>query len=103
MKSLLNISVIVSIFTYLFWTYLPKGSFYIGNALFVLLICLYLYLNDKKSNVKFLLFSLSFNNFLDEVLFDNTKFQLNEILFFIVLILIILYRIYNGRYKKPII
>tara|TARA_R110000851_G_scaffold24775_4_gene71749 strand:+ start:3542 stop:3838 length:297 start_codon:yes stop_codon:yes gene_type:complete len=79
-KPILYIATVISSITYLFWSYLPKGSFYIGNALFILLLCVYLFLNDKKSIIKFILLSLSLNNLLDEIFFDNTKLELNEIL-----------------------
>ena len=80
MKIILYIATITSIITYLFWSYLPKGSFYIGNAIFIVLLCVYLFLNEKGSIIKFILLALSLNNLLDEIFFDNTKIELNEIL-----------------------
>ena len=79
-KPTLYIATVVSLITYLLWSYMPKGSFYIGNAIFILLLCVYLFLNDKGSVIKFILISLSINNLLDEMFFDNTKLELNEIL-----------------------
>ena len=79
-KPILYIATVISIITYLFWSYMPKGCFYIGNAIFILLLCVYLFLNNKESVIKFVLMSLSINNLLDEVFFDNTKLELNEIL-----------------------
>ena len=79
-KPILYIATAISLITYLFWSYLPKGSFYIGNAIFILLLCVYLFLNEKGSIIKFILLALSLNNLLDEIFFDNTKIQLNEIL-----------------------
>lgn len=79
-KPILHVATVISIITYLFWSDLPKGSFYTGNAIFILLLCVYLFLNDKGSVIKFILMSLSINNLLDEVFFDNTKLELNEIL-----------------------
>ena len=79
-KPILYIATVVSVITYLFWSYLPKGSFYIGNAIFILLLCVYLFLTDKESIIKFTLMSLSINNLLDEMFFNNTKLELNEIL-----------------------
>ncbi len=87
MKYILYIATIVSLVTYLFWSELPKGRFYIGNSLFILLLCTYLFLNDKNSIIKFILLSLSLNNFLDEIFFDNTKFGINEILVGIVILI----------------
>lgn len=100
MKYLLSISIIVSIITYIFWPLLPKGSFYMGNSLFILLICSFLFFEDKKNNVKFVLFALSVNNFLDEIIFDNTKLQVNELIFAFLVLLILIYRIRNGSRKK---
>lgn len=99
MKYILYIATIVSLVTYLFWSELPKGSFYIGNGLFILLLCLYLFLKDKKSTIKFVLLSLSLNNFLDEIFFDNTKFGINEILvgFTVLIFAIIKYRYDTKR------
>jgi hypothetical protein len=79
-KPILYIATVISLITYLFWSYMPKGSFYVGNAIFILLLCVYLFLNNKESVIKFVLMSLSINNLLDEVFFDNTKLELNEIL-----------------------
>lgn len=100
MKYILYIATIVSLVTYLFWSELPKGSFYIGNGLFILLLCLYLFLKDKNSAIKFVLLSLSLNNFLDELFFDNTEFGINEILvgFTVLIFAIIKYR--HDR-KRP--
>lgn len=100
MKYILYIATVVSLATYLFWSSLPKGSFYIGNSLFILLLCTYLFLNDKNSIVKFVLFCLSLNNFLDEMFFDNTKFGINEIL---VGFTILIFTIIKNRHdrKRP--
>lgn len=87
MKSILYISAVVSVITYLFWNYLPKDSFYIGNALFISLICMYIFIKEPKSFITFVLFCLSINNLFDELFFDNTKLQLNEIAVGIAIIL----------------
>lgn len=55
-KLIMYIALILSIVTYLLWELLPKGSFYIGNALVILMLCTYLFFNDKKSFVKFCFF-----------------------------------------------
>lgn len=80
MRFILYIAIMVSLVTYLGCDYLPVGMFYIGNSVFILLLCVYLFLNDRDSTTKFVLISLSLNNFLDEVFFDNTKLQITEIL-----------------------
>ena len=79
-KPILYIATVISLMTYLFWSYLPKGSFYMGNAIFIVLLCVYLFLTEKGSIIKFILLALSLNNLLDEIFFDNTKIELNEIL-----------------------
>jgi hypothetical protein len=99
MKYLLYIAVLVSLTTYLFWSYLPKGGFYIGNSLFILLLCTYLFINDKSSFVKFILLSLSLNNFFDEIFFDNTEFGLNEIVVGVVILIFAIIR--NYVRKRP--
>ena len=91
-RLILYIATVISLITYLFWEYLPKGSFYMGNALFILLLCIYLFLNDKGSVIKFTLLSLSLNNFLDETFFDNTEFEINEILTLLTIITFALIR-----------
>lgn len=100
MRILLYIATIVSIITYLFWSYLPKGSFYIGNGFFIFLLCVYLFFTDKTSSIKFILFSLALNNLLDELFFDNTKFGINEILIGIAVIVFAILKYRNDR-KRP--
>jgi hypothetical protein len=100
MKYILHIATLVSIITYLFWSYLPKGSFYIGNSLFILLLCVYLFFSDKNSIVKFVLLSLSLNNFLDEIFFDNTSFGLSEILVGIAILVFAKIK-HTRKWKNP--
>lgn len=70
MKFILYIAFFISILTYNLWVYYPKGTFYIGNALFIFFLCLYVYLKDKQSFITFVIFSLSISNLLDELFFD---------------------------------
>lgn len=96
MIKILYIASILSILTYSLWNYIPIDYFfYYGNSIFICLLCIYIFFTDKQSNIKFILFALSVNNLLDELFFDNTKFELNEILFF--LAIIVLTRFRNGR------
>lgn len=87
-KIILYIAIIISLFTYNLWHYLPKGSFYVGNALFITLLSFYLYLKEPKSFITFVIFTLSINNLLDELFFGNTNTHVHEVLtaFFIVII-----------------
>lgn len=97
MKFILYVALFVSLITYLFWSYLPKGSFYVGNSLFIMLICFYIFVTDRKSAIKFILFSLSINNLLDELFFDNTILQINEIITGICILIFALIRKINDR------
>jgi len=77
---LVYIAILVSIVTYQFWIYLPKGSFYIGMALFVFVLSYILFLQNKAKFPYFLLLCLSINNLLDELFFDATKMGWNEVI-----------------------
>ena len=89
MKVILYIALLFSIATYSFWELIPIDYFfYKGNAIFVTLLCFYIFNQNRKLWISFLLFSLSLNNLFDELFFDNTKFELNEILFAIFIIII---------------
>ena len=87
-RYILYIALFVSVFTYLFWTFLPKGSFYIGNAIYIYLLTLFIFIQKRKSFIRFILLAFAVNNLLDELFFDNTKFQLNEIILPFLLIII---------------
>ena len=82
-KLLLYIALIISILTYLLWELFPKGYFYIGNALFIFLLCTYLYKKDKRSFVKFCIFNLSLSNLIQELLNKNQVLTYGEILLII--------------------
>jgi len=99
MKYLLYIATPVSLITYLFWEHLPKGSFYSGNALFIFLLCTYIFVNNKQSFIKFVLFGLSLNNLLDELFFNPTELGYNEIAFAISIPLIWFYKTTNNAGK----
>jgi len=98
MKYILYLATIVSIITYSFWTYLPKNFFYYGNALFLSLICSYIYLQDKKSFIKFVLFELSIANVIKELFLDPGKLRVEEAIL-IVIIPFIWYLKY-GKYNR---
>jgi hypothetical protein len=76
---LMIVAVFVSIATYQLWVFMPKGFFYKGMALFILILSFIIYSDNKHKFVYFLLFCLSINNFLDECFFDPTKNGINEI------------------------
>lgn len=81
MKSLLTLALVISLITYGFWESFPKGSFYYGNALFILLICLYIFLINRKSFICFLLLCYAINNLADELLFEPGVLGWNEIVY----------------------
>jgi len=87
-KVLLYLALAISLITYLFWQDLPKGSFYIGNSLFISFLCLFIFLNFKKCFLTFVLLGFSLNNLLEELFFNPTKFEINEILVLIIVPLI---------------
>lgn len=95
MKSILYISLPICFLYGFFWRELPKGSYYVLNALFINCLCIYIFWNDKKSFIKFYILSLSLNNLCDELIFDNTTIGLNEYIF--ALILPIFWLIKNKR------
>lgn len=88
MKVLLYIALIVSLLTYSFWHYLPQGAFYIGNAFFISIICLYMHMTDKYSDIKFVLFALSINNLIDETFLNPNEYNVSEILVGLFIILL---------------
>jgi hypothetical protein len=101
-KLILYIGLIIGIATYLFWEDLKNLGFkvfYIGNAIFIFSLCLYLFLTDTKSFIKYILFCLSLNNLCDELFFDPTKMGINEI--FIALTVLIFAIIRNKNAKRP--
>ena len=101
-KLILYIGLIIGIATYLFWENLKNLGFkvfYIGNAIFIFSLCLYLFLTDTKSFIKYILFCLSLNNLCDELFFDPTKMGMNEI--FIALTVLIFAIIRNKNAKRP--
>ena len=97
MKYILYIALLVSVITYSFWSFLSKGSFYIGNSLFIMLLCMYLFIQEKSSMIKFVLLSLAINNLLDELLFDNTQLGLNEILVGLSILIFAIIKRNNAR------
>jgi len=83
----------------MFWNFLPKGSFYIGNSLFIFGLCMYLFVQDKQSFIKFVLFSLSLNNLFDELFFNPTELGKNESFLFAFILVIGFFK-YNKNARK---
>lgn len=103
---LLWIVAILGVATFLFWEFLHKNlnpilsenygltvSFYHAPMSIVFfLLYLFIFVNFKKYFITFLLLGLGINNLMDELFFDPTKLQLNELVFTIVIISFGLYR-----------
>ena len=93
---ILKLAVFVGVFTYSTWEIIYKlykiPIYYIGNALTIFLLALYIKQVSKPSFLTFFLFCITLNNLLDELLFDNTKFGINEIIATILLILVYYFR-----------
>lgn len=85
MKFLLYLALSIGIFTYMFWHNLPKGSFYIGNAIFIFLLSAYIFYSERNSFIKFIIFGLAFSNLIDELYFDPTIIGINELVLLFVL------------------
>jgi len=71
------------------------GCYYIGTSLFFMLICLYIFINDKLSFVKFVLLWLSVWNLIKELFLDPLHFSIVEMV--IVLAVIIARLFYKPK------
>ena len=89
---LLKILILVGIVTYSLWqpilNYTGLHIFYIGNALFIFLMALYIRQISKPSFLTFFLFCGTLNNLLDELLFDPKKIGINEYIATAIIIII---------------
>lgn len=85
MKNILYIAAILSVVTYGFWQYFPKGSFYIGNSLCIVLLCAFIFFKERKSFIGFVLFSYSVNNLFDELFFNPGVIGINEFVFSVII------------------
>lgn len=93
---MLYVALAISIVTYSFWTYFPKGFFYKGNALFLLIFVSYLYANDKNSFIKHLIFNLSLNYIFKEFFLDASQLYFYEAIAIILIPLI--WYIKHGKF-----
>jgi len=95
-KFILWAAFVVAFITYTFWNVIRNAFnipvFYLGNSFFVFLLSLYLFKENRTSLVCFLIFGVAFNNLLDELFFDATQIQYNEILLLILMPFIWLYK-----------
>lgn len=92
---LLWAALLVSVLAYQLWPYLPvyhfggmeRKPYYIGIALFIAVMAVYIYLNSKRF-VAFILMGLAVNNVVDETLANPLEFGVNE---FVLLVIIAVY------------
>lgn len=66
---------------------LPVNLYYSTKALAIFIFHLFIFLNFKKFLITFLLLGLSLNELFDELFFDPTKLQLNELVFTVIVII----------------
>ena len=103
-KALLWIAIVVSLVTYMGWKPIHEKFgfqiFYIGMALMINLLAIHIWINARKKVLPaFVLLVLSINNLLDELFYDPTRFQANEIMFLIIIIIYSLKLYKNDRFK----
>lgn len=92
----LYLALFISIMTYSFWTFLPKESFYKGNALYLLLISGYIFSKERKSLITFIIFELTISYFFKEMFLNPKELYLIEALL-IIIIPVIWYRKYGKH------
>jgi len=67
------------------------GFYYIGTAIFFMLISLYIFLDDKFSFVKFVLLWLAVWNLFKELFLDPLHFSIKEMIIILIVILLRLF------------
>ena len=89
---LLKIAILEGLITYSIWSFFPDplGTkiYFVGVALFIFLLCLYIRQISKPSFLIFFLFCGTLNNLLDELLFDPQKIGINEYIASVLIIII---------------
>lgn len=101
MIKILYIAAILSVLTYSLWEYIPIDYFfYYGNAFFIFMLCVYMFFTDKKSVIKFVLFSLSLNNLFDEMTGKADKLYFSEILTGVTILIFAFYKNYCNDRKR---
>lgn len=66
---------------------LPVNLYYTSEAMAIFLFHLFIFVNFKQYLITFLLLGLSVNKLFDELFFDPTKMQLNELFFTVAIII----------------
>jgi len=93
MKRLLYIATVIVLVDYLFWEqmeiFLGFQVFEILKALFLWMLCIFIFMQNRKSFICFFLFCASLNDLVDEVTGNWDKLYLSEA--FLILILPLLW------------
>ena len=103
-KYILYIATFIILANYLFWSQINNlvgvNCFDKLQATFIMLLCLFVFLNFRKIWISFFLFSLSLNNLFDELFFNPLVLGLNEILFAIFITIITVVRYAVQKYSR---
>jgi len=94
------VATIISIATYQLWTYLPKGSFHIGMSFFIFIMAIVIFSQNTKLFISFFLLCITFNNLLDELIFDPKMNGINEIIIVLILPIIWCLKIKSNARKN---
>jgi len=101
-KYVLWIAFIISLITYSFWGYIKEATgfriFYLGVALFILLLSYKIRLDDKKSFIKFLIYELAVANLIKELFLEPGKLKLGEAL--LIVIIPFIWYLKNDKYNR---
>lgn len=102
-SKILSIATFISIATYLFWNDIniiyQIPVFYLGNAIFIFLLCLVIFMQNTKLFISFFLLCITLNNLLDELFFDPKTTGISEIIIVLILPLIWYLKI-NANARK---
>ncbi len=110
-KTLIYVTIFLSMVTYLFWreikVYTGFEVFFIGNSVCIFIMAIVIYSHNKGKFYSFYLLCITFQNVLDELVFDNTVTDISEYVFAIILPIIWLIKnkqiCQKDSYKKAII
>ena len=94
-NKLIWVATIISIATFQFWEYLPKGSFYVGIGVVSFLFSYIIFIQNKNLFVSFFLLCITFSNLVDELFFNPAENGFNE--FILVVILPIVWHIKRKK------
>lgn len=104
-NAILAIAILICVFTCMTYEFVfnytdevTAYTYYsIGNAIGYFLIATSVFSIDLTNGIKFIFFSLTLNNLLDELIFDNTKISYNEVIAMLFIVFIYYKKYYVGR------